>query len=358
MLRRRGPEGQGAAGGGRGAGPGGGAPGGGGGAAAGAAASSAPRGLDVLLVDLRTGRHQLLGSVADIAFNRTGDFLAYTVDSAVKDGNGVFVLDTRSGRTTPLDNDAKQYNRLTWNEEGNAIAVLKGLDVERKREKNNVLMAFTDIRAAAARELTDGESAAPVSGAVLLDPEKTDTFPKGWVVSDRAALSWSEDNKRVFFGIKEQVNAPDTNARRNADETADVDIWNTTDERIQSQQMIRADADRNFTYRQAFDVSATRFVKLADETMRDLEVAPDGKWAVGRDTRGYVHDYKRPAADIYRVNTSTGERTLMLKNQLTEQRHLRHDAARQARPLLEGQPVPRLRPRCRPRRRRWGTAPR
>ena len=51
--------------------------------------------------------------------------------------------------------------------------------------------------------------------------------------------------------------------------------------------------------------------------MRELDVAPDGTWAVGRDTRGYIHDYKRPAADIYRVNTSTGERTLMLKGQLT-----------------------------------------
>ena len=298
----------------------------------------------MLLVDLRTGRHQLLGSVGDYAFNRTGEFLAYTVDAAVKDANGVFVLDTRTGRTTPLDNDAKQYNRLTWNEEGNAIAVLKGLDVEKKREKNNVLIAFTDVRAAAARELTDGEAAAAVSGAVVLDPEKTGNFPKGWVISDRAALAWSEDNKRVFFGIKEQVNAPDT-ARRNADENADVDVWNTADERVQSQQMVRADTDRNFTFRQAFDVAATRFVKLADETMRDLEVAPDGKWAIGRDMRGYVHDYKRPAADIYRVNTSTGERTLMLKAQLTSGGVLRRHAARQALPLLEGQPVPRLRPR-------------
>ena len=317
VLRRRAPDGPGGATGGRGAGPGGpGGPGGGGAAGGAAASPSAPRGLDVLLVDLRTGRHQLLGSVGDHAFNRTGEFLAYTVDTAVKDANGVFVFDTRTGRTTPLDNDAKQYNRLTWNDEGNAIAVLKGLDVEKKREKNNVLIAFTDVRAATARELTDGETAATVSGAVVLDPEKTGNFPKGWVISDRAALAWSEDNKRVFFGIKEQVNAPDT-ARRNADENANVDVWNTADERVQSQQIVRADTDRNFTFRQAFDVAATRFVKLADETMRDLEVAADGKWAIGRDTRGYVHDYKRPSADIYRVNTSTGERTLMLKGQLT-----------------------------------------
>lgn len=50
--------------------------------------------------------------------------------------------------------------------------------------------------------------------------------------------------------------------------------------------------------------------------MRDLELAPEGKWAVGRDTRGYISDYKRPTADLYRVNTMTGERTLMFKNQL------------------------------------------
>ncbi len=96
-------------------------------------------------------------------------------------------------------------------------------------------------------------------------------------------------------------------------------MWNTGDERVQSAQMIRAEQERNFTFRQAFDVAAKRFVKLADETMREIEVAPDGKWAVGRDTRGYIHDYKRPAADFYRVNTSTGERTLIAKGQLDRQ---------------------------------------
>jgi hypothetical protein len=147
-------------------------------------------------------------------------------------------------------------------------------------------------------------------------PGEGGRFPKGWVISDRAPLEWSDDNKRVFFGAKEQVAAPDTGARKSTDEQANVDIWNTADERIQSVQMIRAEQDRNFTFREALDVAGGKFVKMADETMRDVDVAPDGRWAVGRDTRGFIHDYKRPAADIYRVNTTTGERTLMLKSQL------------------------------------------
>ena len=304
FLKRRAPEAAGA-GGGRG---GGAAPAGAGTPGTGASTPSGPRGLDVVLVDLRTGRHQLLGSVGDIAWNRTGDLLAYTVDAQIKDSNGVFVFDTRSGRITPLDNDDKEYNRLVWNEDGTAIAVLKGTTVEKMREKNNVLVAFPNVPAALGLDDVPAEM-------VVLEPSKTDTFPKGWVVSDRAPLAWSEDNKRVFFGAKEQIASPSTE-RKSTDDTPDVDVWNTADERIQSAQMIRAEADRNFTFRQAFDVGAKRFVKLTDESLREIEIAPDGNWAVGRDLRGYIHDHKRAAADLYRVNTSTGERTLMLKAQL------------------------------------------
>ncbi len=268
-----------------------------------------PRGTDVILLDLRTGRHQLLGSVGDIAFNKAGDLLAYAVDAAVKDANGVFVFDARRGRITPLDTAARLYGRVAWSEDGTALAVLKGAEVEKKRERDNVLLAFRNLPSAI------GDEDVPLE-PVVLDPAKAPGFPKGWVISDRAALAWSDDDKRVFFGIKEQVPAPDTAARKTTDEASDVDVWNTADERIQSVQMIRAEQDRNFTFRQAFDVPAGRFVKLADETMRDLEVAQDGRWAVGRDTRGYVHDHKRPAADIYRVDTTTGERTLMVKGQI------------------------------------------
>jgi len=275
---------------------------------------TAPRGLDAILLDLRTGGFQLLGSVGDFAFNRTGELLAFTVDSAVKDGDGVFVFDSRNGRITPLENDAKSYSRLAWNDDGTAVAALKGSEVEKMRERDNVLVAFPDVTGA----LKDG---APAAVPVLFDPAKTDGFPKGWVVSERAPLAWSEDNKRVFFGIKEQVPAPDT-TRKSTDEAADVDVWNTDDERVQSVQMVRAEQDRNFAFRQAFDVSAKKYIKLADETMRDLEVAPDGKWAVGFDRRAYIRNEKiLPAADIYRVNTTTGERTLIAKGQPIE-RHV------------------------------------
>jgi dipeptidyl aminopeptidase/acylaminoacyl peptidase len=303
LLRRRPPQAAGAAGGRGGDAPGGGA-GGGQAAAPATPAPTGPRGVDVTVHNLTTGRDIPLGGVGDILFSKAGDLLAYTVDAAVKDQNGLFVLDLRNGRINTLDNDAKLYNRLTWNEDGTALAVLKGADVEKMRERQNVLLAFPNVQSA----IGDG----PEPPIRLLDPAKAAGFPANWIVSDRAALSWSDDNQRVYLGIKQQVAVPDAR-RPNTDEVADVDVWNSIDERIQSMQMVRAEADRNFTFRAGFDVTAGKFINLADETMRELEIAPTGKWAVGRDTRGYIHDYKRAAADIYRVDTTTGERTLMYK---------------------------------------------
>ncbi|MEQ1690374.1 MAG: prolyl oligopeptidase family serine peptidase [Gemmatimonas sp.] len=302
MLRRRAP----------GATDAGGGRGGGGGPPAGpvaaSAASGAPRGADVILHDLTTGRSQFLGSVGDVAFNKKGDLLAYTVDAIARDGNGLFVLDLQSGRTEVLDNDARNYNRLSWSFDGTGLAVLKGREVTRMRERDNTLIVFGNVPAAL--------GSAEVAPAKL-DPTTAKGFPKGFVISDRAALAWSDDNQRVFLGIIPQRPAADTGRRRSTDSIADVDVWRAQDERIQSEQMIRIEAERNFTFRQGFDVASSRYIPLTDSTMRELELPMAGTWAVGRDARSFISDYKRPAADIYRVNTTTGERTLMLKGQLT-----------------------------------------
>ena len=305
LLVRRRPAGPGGAGGGAPAG-GGGFEGFGGG---GASAAQGLRGLDALLHDLNTSKSQFLGSVGDASFNRRGDLLAYTVEATVKDGNGLFAIDLASGRTHVLDNDAKTYSRLSWNDDGSAIAALKAKEVTRMRERDNVVIAIPNVRAFLA-----GGAAAPKP--VSLDTNAAG-FPDRFVISDRAPLTWSDDNKRVFFGIIGQSAAPDTGRRRSIDSVPDVDVWRTEDERIQSQQMITANQDRNFTFREALDLATGKYIHLSDSTLKTLEVAADGRWAVGRDARAYVADYGPSRADIYRVNTATGERTLMFKELVT-----------------------------------------
>ena len=266
------------------------------------------KGADVIVHNLRTNTDQFLGSVSEAEFNRKGELLAYVVDAAEKDANGMFVLDLRNGRTVPLDDDSRIYSRITWNEEGTAVAALKAVEVEKKSERESVLIAFPDVYTVIA----------PLAkaAAVSFDPSKLATFPKDNVLSDKRDLLWSADGKRVFIGTRTQSEAPDTSKKKGTDELADVDVWSTKDVRIQSVQMARAEQEKNFTYRQAYDVATGRYIPLSDSTLRDVVPAVDGVWAVGRDERAYIHDHKRPAADVYRVNTATGERLLILKGQI------------------------------------------
>jgi dienelactone hydrolase len=277
---------------------GGGATGGAGGGTGGGAAAPAARATDALLHELATGRTTFLGSVADAAFNKSGTMLAYTVDAGVRDGNGVFVIELATNATRVIDNDSLRYSRLVWNDRGNGLAVLKGREVERMRERDNRLLVVPDLNA---------------PRTVVLDSK---AVTPGFMISERATLAFSDDGARVFFGLIPQSPAPDSARRRSTDSIADVDIWRTSDERVQSAQMIQAEQDRNRTYRQAFDVTSGRFVQLADSTLRDLEVSINGPWAVGRDGRAYQSDYEADAADIYRVDTRTGQRTPILKKQL------------------------------------------
>ena len=83
-------------------------------------------------------------------------------------------------------------SRLQWNEAGTALAVLKGSDVEKMRERDNVLLAFPDITAA----LKDGarRRAGGARGGKGRGP------PQGLGDQRSGRLAWSEDTSASSSG--------------------------------------------------------------------------------------------------------------------------------------------------------------
>lgn len=302
------------------------------------------KGTDLILCNLKTEAFHNLGNVADFKFNKPGTRMAYIVDAADKTGNGLYLMDLSQGILTILDSGDSDYSNLAWNEQGTALAVLKGKKQKENKEKDNVLLAFTG-------------AGTKNQAKHSYDPAKDSDFPEGMVISERTASSgrsrfrrssssdrgnlfWSEDSTQIFCGIKEQEKEPEGSdkkertpeedksspsdkkpaAKKAEDEIAkepppDVDIWHWQDEQIQSVQKIRADRDRNFTYRSVYNLKTGRFIRLCDERMRTATVTQDGKWAIGRDDKDYISDWKEDQADYYRLNTETGERILMFKGQ-------------------------------------------
>ncbi len=256
------------------------------------------KGADLILRDLAGGYDELIGNVGDYAFNKPGTYLAHTVDAAGRSGNGLYAYELDGRVRRVLDSDTLLYARLTWDEGGTALAVLKGTTDSGLVERRNRLVVFTDVGDRTKR--------------VELDPGQVSGFPSDMVISEKGALIWSEDLSRVILGLRPQ----ETEFEEDEDNpVANVDIFHWADDRLQTVQERRAQADRNFTFRATFMVGSRGFVRLTDSTMRYITLTRNGSWGMGRDDRAYVSDWEEPRADYYRVNTATGERKLVLEAQ-------------------------------------------
>lgn len=259
-------------------------------------------GTDLILRHLDEGYEELLASVDEMGFNESGSHFAYTIDAAGGDGNGLYLMDLATGARRALDNSSDRYARLTWSEDGGSVASLLGSAPEGKTERENRLLAFTGIAAGSSPirfELTAG----------------ADGLRDGWVLSEKGRLVFDDDASTIFVGTRPQEDEledwPDDGLA-----LADVNIWHWQDDRIQSQQQRQLNADRNRTYVAAVHLDDMRLVHLADERMRTVEITEDGEWGIGRDDRNYVSDWKPDHADYYRVDTGSGQRTLVLEGHL------------------------------------------
>jgi dipeptidyl aminopeptidase/acylaminoacyl peptidase len=260
--------------------------------------SKAP-GSDLIIVDLKSGHISRKGDVSRFSLNKSGDFLAYTIESPDSLGNGLFLFKPGAGSDLPLDTDRKIYSQLSWNEEGTALAVLKGTTPKGQKHRSNTLLSFKKL------------NSSPEKFEYIAEEDKD--FPEGYIISENAAPSFSNDHSVYYFGISRQEKK--TEKKKDADPVANVDIWHWNDERIQSVQMKQAARDRKFTFTSAVRSADKKFVMLADSTMRYLSLSRDGLSAIGRNDKPYISDWKPRMSDYYLLDVKTGERKLIRKEQ-------------------------------------------
>ena len=255
-------------------------------------------GADLLLRDLATGASRNIGNVNLYDFDDSGRLFAYTVDATDRLGNGIYLVDLANGETRTLDGAALQYDQLAWSSTGAQLAVLRGEKRKESKQRDNVLLAWSQV-------------GTPNVARLELDPSKDASFPKGMVLSEFATPRFSKDGSRIFVGIKEQ----DADPAKSDEPQANVDVWHWKDPDPQSVQVVRLQQLRRETYPAAVVVANKKFVRLGDDDMRTVTPAATGKWAIGRHEAAYRGEvaWGGSRGDYYRVDTETGERTLIEK---------------------------------------------
>jgi fermentation-respiration switch protein FrsA (DUF1100 family) len=286
----------------------------------GAAAGGPPKytpGTDLILRNLHSGEVLDIGNVGDFAFDRQGHFLAWTVSSPDKSGNGVEYRDLASGAVRTLDSQpGAVYTKLAWNEKGTALAVLRGTDIKGFQDRRYDVLGFTHFGPAGATK-------------TVFVPSEAASFPKGFAVSPDRTPQWTENLDALLFGIHRlrPVTAGSAAGARggrggrgpaptSAADAVDLEIWNYQDPRLQSEQIVDEGRDRNFSYLCEYRPAERQFLRLADKRVKNVTAAPHDRYAIGLSIAPYElesHLNGQTYADIYVIDLATGKRSLALR---------------------------------------------
>ena len=262
----------------------------------GATGENAGPGTDLLMRQLSTGTQRYIGKVGAYAFDEAGKQMAYTVRGEQRLGNGVYLMALATGEQKTLDAAAADYDQLVWSSEGASLVVLRGDKPKDKTHRENVVLSWRN-------------AGTPEMKAATFDPAKAMSFPAGMVVSEFTAPRWSDDGARVLVGLKEQ----EAEKTPSTDPQANVDVWHWKDDDPQSVQVVQLAQARRATKAAILDVAAGTLRQIADDDMKTVTPTDDLKWAVGHIDTPYAGQVEWGATkgDFYRVNLTTGERTLI-----------------------------------------------
>ncbi|HXC71254.1 MAG TPA: prolyl oligopeptidase family serine peptidase [Pyrinomonadaceae bacterium] len=251
-------------------------------------------GSDLILRNTATGTERTFTDALDFTISKDAKTLIYTVSSKKEDTNGVFAVTTDTDtQPVALLSGKGKYQKLTWDEDNTQLAFTSDKeDADAKQPKFRVYQW----------NRKDPQATEVVSIA-------SPGFRKEMVVSERATLSFSLDGSHLFLGTAPPPD-PEKDEEIPADEKVLVDLWHWKDDYVQPIQRIRAEQDRNRSFRAVYDLKSKKFVQLGDESMESVSPSNDGSYAIGSDNRKYrvISDYDPGFSDYYLIDTSDGSR--------------------------------------------------
>jgi hypothetical protein len=145
------------------------------------------------------------------------------------------------------------------------------------------------------------------ASALELVTASTRGMPAGMVVSDQGAPTFSKDGQRLFLGTAPPPPAP---APDGAPEPRGVDLWHWKDPLLQPMQRVRAQQERNRSYRAVVHLADKRFVQLATSDMPTVTPGDDAVRALGTDDLPYRQEvsWDTNYGDMYVVDLKSGQR--------------------------------------------------
>jgi dienelactone hydrolase len=256
---------------------------------------------DVIVRDLDAGTELAFGNVSDLAWSDDGALLAMAIDIDGKTGNGIQVLNAKTGAIRSLDASESHYAGLAWRAHSEDLAAMRSRADSAYADTSYTVIAWKNAGSESAKQTYDFSN--------------DGSFAKDMRVAAYRAPQWSEDGSMLFFGIagRDPKVAPEPRAPGDLPPVR-VQVWHAKDVREFHQQEVNAAQDRQRTTLVAWRVGQGNVARLSEDPYEVVQVSDLGNVVMTQDEAPYVKEYMsgRAVRDVYTIDPATGKRTKLL----------------------------------------------
>lgn len=258
---------------------------------------SKDNGFHLVVRQLSNGVEDTLKYVHSYALAKKGRFLIYATSGEKKNENGGvyrYDVDKRTQVALFESHEKTKYPQLGISPSGKRIGFVVDADSTKSLIKKPDLYAWKQ-----------GETKARVLVASMENPSKL-------LVSQDEALTFSENEKRLFFGLRTKPIVQDTTLLE--EEIVNVEVWTYDEPRLYTVQELDVKKDKKKAYLSLYDFERSNLVQIADPIYDYVHYADEGNSpyaVVGNGTPYQLQSQwtaQRPL-DLKRVDLATGKRT-------------------------------------------------
>lgn len=231
-----------------------------------------------------------IDEVKQYIFSKDGNELMYLISDTVKNSIGKINLDDL--KKVEIYETPEEIKSITISEDGSVVAFVVGSKND-KIGTSNKLYTFTKQ---------------------LKEIEIPSNSAENWIINHHANLSFTEDNKRLYFGTSPRFIEPDTLTLKS--QKAVVDVWHWNEPVLHTQQINKKSKELKRSYKAVALLEKGASVQLADTSVPTVVVSQKGAGniAYAQTTEPYkISTMWRfdTDSDLYLIDIESGNRTLL-----------------------------------------------
>ena len=207
--------------------------------------AGAKNGYHTVLRNMATGAQDTLKYVEQYQFAEEEKVLAYVLSDATAASAGVYVRALEAGQANQVFSAPKaKYGGIRLSPSGEKLAFVADLDTTKALLRPDALYSWK-TGMDTAEKVVDAESA-----------------PEGYRVSANRSISYSEDETKLFFGLRTPPILKDTSLLD--EEIVNVEVWTYNEPRLYTVQELQVNSDKNKSYLTAIHLDeGNKLVQLA-----------------------------------------------------------------------------------------------